>query len=358
MTSVTSAEFGRLPNGEPIRIWTLVDRERDLAVAVCEWGATIQSVRAPDRRGRVDEIALGFPALAGYINAAYRARNPYFGATIGRFANRIARGRFELEGVVREIPANDGVNALHGGPRGFDQRRWDADGLPDGVCMHLLSPDGEEGFPGALDVEVRFRLADGALTIEYEATTDHRTVVNLTNHSYWNLAGAGERSATDHLLLVAADSYLPVDETLIPIGTLEPVANSPLDFRRADTVESHLVGPHLQLERAGGIDHTFVLRPGAGAHGMRDAIAVSHPGSGRRLRITTTEPGVQVYTGNFLDGSFAGHGGRRYRWRSGLAFETQHFPDSPNRPAFPSTSLSPGMRFRSSTRYELSAEVE
>ena len=356
MTTVSAAEFGRLPTGEQIRLWTLEDAERDLTIAVSEWGATIQSVRAPDRWGHVAEIALGFPTLEGYLGETYQARTPYFGATIGRFANRIARGRFELDGVVREIPTNEGVNALHGGTRGFDRRLWESDGLPDGVRMHRVSPDDEEGFPGTLDIAVRFRLADGALTIEYEATTDQRTVVNLTNHSYWNLAGAGAQSVTGHLLQVVADSYLPVDETLIPIGTLEPVVNSPFDFRRSSLIEDRLAASHLQLDRAGGIDHTFVLRPGIGVDGGREAVTVTDPGSGRILRVTTTEPGVQVYTGNFLDGAYIGHDGRPYGPRCALVLETQHFPDSPNRPAFPGTVLSPGARFRSWTRYVFSMQ--
>lgn len=341
--------FGTLERGEQVQLWTL--EQGTLSVSISEWGATIQSVRVPDRAGRIDEVALGFPRLEQYLDQKYLASNPYFGSTIGRYANRIAWGQFELDGVRYQIPCNDRRNSLHGGERGFDQRPWKSTPLPDGVKMTRTAADGEEGFPGALEVAVDFRLADGALQIEYSTRTDQKTVVNLTNHTYWNLAGEGDDSATSHVLRVDADSYLPVDEMLIPIGTLEPVAESPFDFRQPSRIEEHLRRAHRQLEWAGGIDHTLVLRPPSEPGMLRTAMTLSDPASGRMLTITTSEPGLQVYTGNFLDGTFCGHSGRPYMYRSGLAFEPQHFPDSPNRPAFPTTELSPGKRFHSITRY-------
>ena len=238
--------FGTLERGEQVQLWTL--EQGTLSVSISEWGATIQSVRVPDRAGRIDEVALGFPRLEQYLDQKYLASNPYFGSTIGRYANRIAWGQFELDGVRYQIPCNDRRNSLHGGERGFDQRPWKSTPLPDGVKMTRTAADGEEGFPGALEVAVDFRLADGALQIEYSTRTDQKTVVNLTNHTYWNLAGEGDDSATSHVLRVDADSYLPVDEMLIPIGTLEPVAESPFDFRQPSRIEEHLRRAHRQLE--------------------------------------------------------------------------------------------------------------
>jgi aldose 1-epimerase len=353
-TKVDSTLAGLTPDGKEVARWTLESPEHGVTVSVLEWGATLQSVRVPDRDGEAAEITLGLPTLQDFFSSAYLARNPFLGATIGRYANRIARGEFELDGFHHQLSRNERGNALHGGALGFAQRLWGSTELPDGVRLSRLSADGEEGFPGNLEVAVEFRLIDAELHVDYQASTDRRTVINLTNHAYWNLAGdAAVGSAMRHVLQVEADSYLPIDDELIPIGTLEPVRHSPFDFRHPRQVGASLNDTHLQLERADGIDHTFVLRPTQ--RKLRQAMTVCDPTSGRTLSIATTEPGLQVYTGNQLDGSLSGHGGRAYERRSGLAFEPQHFPDSPNNRGFPSTVLAPGRLFRSTTRYTFGA---
>ncbi|MEN2739615.1 aldose epimerase family protein [Microbacterium sp. X-17] len=349
-STVTARPFGETPDGRLVRLWTMHDADRGVTVSVMEWGACIQSVRAPDRSGVSSEIALGFPRLADYLRDEYRRHNPYFGATIGRYANRIAQSRFSLDGVEYRPQANEGPHLLHGGAEGFDGRLWSATPLDDGVRLEYTSPAGEGGFPGTVRVTVEFTLIDGDLTLETRAESDARTVLNPTNHSYWNLAGDEAESAAGHLLRIDADSYLPVDDQLIPIGTLEPVAGSPFDFRQLGPLDERLGQNHLQLERAGGIDHSYVLRPPQDAERLRPAVTIQHPGSGRTLKFATSEPAVQLYSGNALDGRFLGHGGRAYGRRSGIAVEPQHFPDSPNRPAFPSTVLGVGKRFTSSTR--------
>lgn len=349
-TRVASRIVGTLPDGRDVVQWTIEAPSLGIAVAVLEWGATIQSVRTPDRDGRLDEIVLGFPDLDGYLDPVYRARNPYFGSTIGRYANRIAGGAFTLDGVDHSIERNEGTSALHGGRHGFDQHLWQSTELPDGVRMSRLSPHGEQGFPGTLDVAVEFRLTDGVLHVEYQASTDRRTVINLTNHTYWNLGGPSSSSVMGHLLQVAADSYIPIDDDLVPIGTVEPVHQSPFDFRSACRVGDRVDSDHLQLVRAGGIDHTFVVRPNG--HRLREAARLVEPMTGRSLIVATSEPGVQVYTGNMLDGTFVGHDAARYGRRSAIAVEPQHFPDSPNRASFPSTVLAPGSLFRSASSFE------
>jgi aldose 1-epimerase len=347
---VRHSPFGIAPGGEAVRLWTITDDASGITIAISEWGATIQSVRTPDRNGRSGEIALGFPDHASYVAPEYVAARPYFGATIGRFANRIAGGRFVLDGIEHTIPANEGGNALHGGVRGFDRECWAGVEIDGGVRMSRTSPAGEQGFPGELSVVVEFRLDANTLRIAYEARTDALTVVNLTNHSYWNLDGAGSTTVLDHVLQVESDTYLPIDEHLLPIGTLEPVQGSPFDLRRPTMLRSVLAADHIQLSRAGGLDHSFVLRPPA-AIGGRAAVVLRSPATGRSIAITTTEPAAQIYSGNALDGTLRGHGGRAYGSRSALAIEPQHFPDSPNRRTFPSTALAPGEVFRSWTSY-------
>jgi aldose 1-epimerase len=304
----------------------------------------------PDRDGRPANVVLGFDRLQGYLDHP----DPYFGALIGRYGNRIAEGSFTLDGAEHRLPVNNGANSLHGGETGFDRRLWTATPFDSGLELRLVSPDGDQGYPGTLNVTVRYTLTvENALRIDYLATTDAPTVVNLTNHSYFNLAGEGTGDVYDHLLQLDASQFTPVDAGLIPTGEIAPVAGTPLDFREPVAVGERIRAGHAQLEHAGGYDHNWVLdRP---AEGLTRAARVSEPTTGRVLTVHTTEPGVQFYSGNFLDGTMRGTGGRLYRQGDGLALETQHFPDSPNQPAFPSTVLRPGETYRSTTVYEFTA---
>ncbi|QMU73910.1 galactose mutarotase [Streptacidiphilus sp. P02-A3a] len=348
--------FGTLPDGAPVHRWTL-DDGAGITAAVLTHGATLQALRVPDRDGRPLNVVLGHPTLPGYLR-----RGAFFGATVGRYANRIADGRFRLDGRLRTVPLSDRPrrNALHGGTHGFDTRMWQAEPVPvpapgpgaargaSGVELTLVSPDGDQGFPGALRVSVRYLLTPGRLSIEYRATADAPTVVNLTNHSYFNLAGEGAATVLDHELTLAATHYLPVDRQLQPLGGPEPVHGTPFDF-----TEPHLLGARIraadpQLRVAGGYDHCWCLDGGVTA-GPRPVAKLRHPASGRQLTLSTTEPGLQLYTGNSLDGSLTGPAGRPYGPHAGIALETQHYPDSPNRPHFPSTELRPGQEYRSTT---------
>ena len=317
---------------------------RGMEVALITYGGALTEIVVPDGAGRFANVLLGCRDLRHY-----ETKSPYFGALVGRFGNRIAGGKFTLDGVDFSIPANNGPNALHGGPDNFSHRVWDLVEADAGVAhLRLLSPDGDQGFPGRLTVDVIYTLGeDDTLRIDYRATVaDRPTVINLTNHSYFNLAGDGAGSALDHQVTIAAAGYLPTDAGQIPDGTVAPVAGTAFDFRAPQRVGARIRDDDPQLEAAGGYDHCYVLdRPGLGAvaAGMRD------PASGRTLAIETTEPGMQFYAGNKLDGTIAGPAGRLYRQSDGLAFETQHFPDSPNRPEFPSTRLAPGETFASTT---------
>ena len=343
-------EFGTLPDGRPVHRWTLSD-ETGLTARVLTYGAILQSLHVPDSLGHPGNIALGYDTLDGYL-----ARIPFFGATIGRFGNRIAGGRFTLDGQEHRVPLSDPPrsNALHGGPEGFDTRLWDAEPIPDGVELTLVSPDGDQGFPGTLHVALRYTLTGGALRVDYRATTDAATVVNLTNHTYLNLAGEGVSTVLDHELTLAAGAYLPVDEQLLPLGHPAPVAGTPFDFTTARRLGERIAESHEQLRLADGYDHCWVLDGGRTTDPRRVAELVHTP-SGRTLTLLTTEPGVQVYTGNGLDGTLTGPSGRPYGRHAGVALETQHFPDSPNRPHFPTTELRPGAEYRSSTVYSFSA---
>jgi aldose 1-epimerase len=311
-------------------------------------GATITSLRAPDRDGRRDDIVLGHDALDGYLSAS-----PYFGAVVGRYANRIAFGRFTLDGVAHRLAANDGEHHLHGGVRGFDKVLWDAEPFEEGggVGVHFSyeSGDGEEGYPGALSARVTYRLTSAdELECEYRASTTRATPVNLTQHSYWNLSGARSGTILDHELMIRADAFTPVDVGLIPTGEQRTVAATAFDFREPRRVGARIDDDEEQLHRAGGYDHNFVLRRSETRE--RHAAARLHdPLTGRTLVVSTTEPGLQFYSGNFLDGTIRGKEGRRYARRGGLCLETQHFPDSPNQPGFPSSILRPGAAYESST---------
>ncbi|MEU0087184.1 aldose epimerase family protein [Streptomyces sp. NPDC006274] len=338
--------FGTLADGTPVDRWTVAAGGTRLRVL--SYGGIVQALEIPDRRGRPANVSLGFADLAGYV-----AKSPYFGALIGRYGNRIADARFTLDGTTYRLPANDGPNSLHGGDQGFDKRVWDVEpyrkGAGVGLTLRRVSPDGEMGYPGALTVRVDYVLTPrGDFRIDYEATTDRPTVVNLTNHTYFNLAGEGSGAVHDHRLRIDASRYTPVDATLIPTGERAPVSRTPFDFRHAKRIGDDLREGHEQILLGQGYDHNFVLDKGATAT-PEQVITVADPASGRVMRIATTEPGVQFYSGNFLDGTLKGTSGRVYRQGDGFCLETQHFPDSPNRPGFPSTVLRPGQTYRSST---------
>lgn len=336
---VIKGPFGSLPGGTAVEIYTLTNKN-GLKARLMTYGAILVSLDVPDRSGRLGDIVLGYDALDGYIKS-----NPYFGAIVGRYGNRIAKGRFTLGGVTYKLAANNGENHLHGGLKGFDKVVWDAeprmeeDGV--GVKFTYLSKDGEEGYPGSLEVMVHYVLTnDDELRIAYEATIDKPTPVNLTHHSYFNLAG-GARDILGHELMLAADRFTPVDKGLIPTGELAPVKGTPMDFTTPMTIGSRIA----KVE--GGYDHNYVLNKPDVAMGLAARLADSV--SGRIMEIYTTEPGIQFYSGNFLDGTITGKGGRVYKKHFGLCLETQHFPDSPNHPNFPSTILLPGRVLKSLT---------
>jgi len=341
---VTRAAFGKLADGTAVEAFTLRNAH-GIEVRAITYGAIIVSLRVPDRAGKLGDIVLGHDDLAGYVD-----KPAYFGAVVGRYGNRIAKGRFTLDGKTYTLATNNGPNHLHGGVRGFDKVVWKADPPAAGtasVTFRYTSADGEEGYPGTLKASVTYTLSDkDELTFEYSATTDKATPINLTQHSYFNLGTPGH-DILGHELTLEADRYTPVDATLIPTGQLAPVSGTPFDFRKPTAIGARIGQDDEQLKRGGGYDHNFVLS-GAGA-GLRRAVRLTDPGSGRTMEILTTEPGVQFYTGNFLDGTIKGKGGVVYKYRSGLCLETQHFPDSPNQPSFPSTILRPGKEYHSKT---------
>ncbi|MEU4693686.1 aldose epimerase family protein [Actinoplanes sp. NPDC023714] len=322
-----------------------------LRVRVLSYGGIVQSIEVPDRDGVLANVALGFADAQGYADHP----GPYFGAIIGRYGNRIAKGRFTLDGASYSVPLNNGPNSLHGGLSGFDRKIWDARAVDGGVVLTLVSPDGDEGFPGELSVTVTYTLTDDdELRIDYEAVTDAPTVVNLTNHSYFNLTGVGSGSDVyGHLMQIHADGFLEVDAGLIPSGEILPVEGTALDFRSPVAIGARIRSDEAQLLLGGGYDHNWVL----GGEGLREVARVVEPVSGRTLTVLTTEPGMQFYSGNFLDGTFAGSGGLAYRQGDGFALETQHFPDAPNHPSFPSTVLRPGETYRSTTIYRFGVEA-
>lgn len=345
-------KYGVTKNGETIHEITL-NNAAGMEVKCITLGGILTSIRAPDRQGRFANVALGFDSLA-----QYEAEHPYFGAITGRYANRIGGGRFTLDGVEYQLFKNDGGNSLHGGEIGFDKRVWHASELDGGVELAYRSADGEEGYRGNLDVTVRYSLDEGnRLRIDYEAETDAPTALNLTNHSYFNLLGEGEGTIYDHLLTLNADAYTPTDASQIPTGEIAAVAGTPFDFRRAKAIGSGQRSAHPQILAAQGYDHNFVLNRTELSDGeLGLAARVYEPLSGRVMEVWTTEPGLQFYAGNFLDATLVGASGRLYRQSDGLALETQHFPDSPNKSQFPSTVLRPGERFESTTIYRFSTD--
>jgi aldose 1-epimerase len=345
-TSVTKQPFGKTSDGAAVDLYTLADGK--VEARIMNYGGIIVSLRAPDRDGKLDDVVLGYDSFDGY-----RTNPAYFGAIIGRYANRIAHGSFQLDGKTYSIPKNNGDNTLHGGIRGFDKKLWTVREIKEGIELTYVSKDGEEGFPGTLTTIVRYTLNNGALRIEYSATTDKDTVLNLTNHSYFDLAGEGQGEVLGHVVKIDAARFTPVDSSLIPTGELKPVQGTPFDFRTTHVIGERIDANDEQLRLGMGYDHNFVLDHPEGQ--LAEAAEVYEPTTGRILRVLTTQPAIQFYTGNHLDGSITGKGGVVYKPRFAFCLETQHFPDSPNHPSFPSTELKPGQKFHSVTVFQFSA---
>lgn len=343
--AVQKQSFGKTADGKAVDIYTLTDGK--IEARIMTYGGIVVSLKTPDKKGAAQDIVLGFDNLDGYLGG----NKAFFGALIGRYANRIAHGKFELDGKTYQVPKNDGENSLHGGTRGFDKVVWSGKEIPNGVELTYVSPDGDQGYPGKLTATVRYTLHNGALRIEYTATTDKDTVVNLTNHSYFNLKGQGNGDILDHQLKINASRYTPVDATLIPTGELASVQGTPFDFRKTTAIGARINDKHEQLERGHGYDHNWVLDSSGK---LVEAAEVYEPSTGRVLQVWTDQPGVQFYSGNFLDGTIKGKGGVAYPHRSGMCLETQHFPDSPNHPKFPSTELKPGQRYHTVTEFRFS----
>jgi aldose 1-epimerase len=342
--------FGKTDRGEAVSVYTLKNAH-GITLRVMDYGGIIVSLEVPDRHGHLDDVVLGYDSLAGYLRSS-----PYFGALIGRYGNRIAHGRFTLDGKTYTLAQNNGPNHLHGGVKGFDKVVWAVTPFehPDsvGLVLRYTSPDGEEGYPGTLRTTVTYTLTNAnELIFDYAATTDRATPVNLTQHSYFNLAGDGKGDILGHVVTLNADRFTPVDSTLIPTGELKSVAGTPFDFRTPTPIGARIDQDDMQLRYGPGYDHNFVLNKSGDAHDPTFAARVYEPGSGRVMEISTTEPGLQFYSGNFLDGTLHGKKGVVYQRRSGFAMETQHFPDSPNKPTFPSTTLRPGESYHSRTIY-------
>jgi len=352
--TIRKQSFGKTASGEQVDLYSLTNK-KGMGVSITNFGATVVALRVPDRAGKAADVVLGYDTLEGYENG-----KSYFGATVGRYANRIGGGKFSIDGKEYTLPKNDGNNTLHGGIVGFNKKIWKARELPanDAAVLELsyLSPDGEERFSGNLSVKVVFTLPANRneLKIDYTATTDKDTVLNLSNHSYFNLAGEGVGNILDQVLTLHAKQFTPVDKTLIPTGELRDVAGTPLDFNRATAIGKRINEDYEQLVFGKGYDHNWVLASGGGK-GLSIAAEAYEPKSGRMLEVLTTEPGVQFYSGNFLDGS-TGKGGKAYPRRSAFCLETQHFPDSPNHPNFPSTLLKPNAIFQSHTVFRFSAK--
>ena len=343
MTDIDRAPYGTTADGQAVEVFTLTGAT-GVRARVINFGAILAGLDAPDRDGRAVDVTLGYDTLAGW-----EADASYLGATVGRYANRIGGARFTLDGRDCALAANDGANSLHGGAVGFNKRVWSARPVEDGVKLTYLSPDGEEGYPGNLSVTVTYTLSEaGELRIDYTAATDRPTVCNLTNHAYWNLSGPVAGSVLDHVLTLGANQYTPVDDTLIPTGELRDVAGGPLDF----------TSPHALGERIGqvpgGYDHNFVVR--RDGEGCVLAARVVDPATGRVMEVHTTEPGIQLYTGNFLDGSITGKAGLAYAPHGGFCLEAQKYPDTPNQPAFPPATLRPGETYRQTTVHKFSTE--
>ena len=347
--------FGKTGDGRPVDLFTLTN-PNGMEVRAMTYGGIIVSIRVPDKNGKIADVVLGHEKLEGYL-----PNPPYLGAIVGRYANRIAKGAFTLDGAKYTLPKNDGPNTLHGGLSGFNQKVWEgrefknAKGV--GVAFTYLSKDGEEGFPGNLKTKVSYTLTnENQLILDYEATTDKATPLNLSQHSYFNLAGEGNDDILNHVIMLNADRFTPVDKTLIPTGELRPVQGTPLDFNHPTAIGARIDDPYEQLALGHGYDHNFVLNRADKDGGLTLAARVHEPTSGRVLEVSTTEPAVQFYSGNFLDGTIVGKNGHVYKRRYGFCLETQHYPDSPNHSDFPSTILKPGETLHSETIFKFSTE--
>jgi len=350
-TNVTKQPFGKMPDGSAVDVYTL--SEGPVEAKIITFGGIVESLKVPDKAGKSDDVVLGFDSLDDYVKISNAPEgNPFFGAIIGRYANRIAKGKFTLDGKEYSVPINNPPNSLHGGPHGFNNVVWKGKEIPNGVELTYLSKDGEAGYPGNLTATVRYTLEHSALRVDYSATTDKDTVVNLTNHSYFNLAGQGHGDILNNMLTLHASLFTPVDSTLIPTGELRSVVNTPFDFTKSTRVGDRIDADDEQIRFGKGYDHNWVLDSSSGK--LIEAAEVYEPTTGRVLRVSTTQPGIQFYTGNFLDGTLKGKGGATYVRRGALCLETQHFPDSPNHPKFPSTELKPGQRYHTVTVFSFS----
>jgi len=350
--SISKAAFGKTTEGTPVDLYTLVNAN-GMKATITNYGAILVSLETPDRDGKMADVTLGYETVKEYI-----AETPYFGAIVGRYGNRIAKGKFSLDGKQYTLATNNDENHLHGGVKGFDKVVWQAKAIladkGPGLVLNYVSPDGEEGYPGNLSVTITYLLTDdNELRIHYEATTDKPTVCNITHHSYFNLAGQGNGDILGHELMIAANRFTPVDKTLIPTGELRPVKGTPMDFTKPTAIGDRVNAKDEQIEFGGGYDHNWVLDNADGS--MAVAARVYEPTSGRVMEVLTVEPGLQFYCGNFLDGTLTGKGGKVYKHRYGFCLETQHFPDSPNHPDFPTTTLRPGEKYCTTTVYKFSA---
>ena len=351
---VSQAPFGSTPDGKVVELITL-RHPKGTEVRIATYGGTILSLRTADRTGALDDIVLGFDTIEPYFTTS-----PYFGCIIGRYCNRIAKGQFTLDGTTHKLATNNGPNHLHGGVKGWDKVVWTAadtfqDGRGVGVVLRYTSPDGEEGYPGTVTAQVTYTLNDrGELVVDYQATTDKPTILNMTQHSYFNLAGAKSPDILGHQLTINAAEYTPIDATSIPLGPHASVEGTPFDFRTATPIGARINATDPQLKHGVGYDHNYVLQRTGG--GLFEAARIADPATGRTLTISTTEPGIQFYSGNFLDGTITGKGGRVYGHRSGFCLEPQHYPDSPNQPAYPSTVLRPGEQYKSQTVFAFGAQ--
>ncbi len=349
--AITQKSWGTTPDGQAVTLYTLTN-SRGVQAKITNYGGTVTSIRVPDRHGKLGDVVLGYDTPDNYFK---NLNGTYFGALIGRYANRVAKGKFTLDGQTYTLATNNGPNSLHGGKVGFNAVVWAAEPVHAasgvGLSLRYVSKDGEEGYPGTLAAHVVYTLTeDNALRMDYTAVTDKDTVVNLTNHCYFNLNGAGSGTILDTRLMVNADRFTPIDTTSIPLGPLAPVAGTPFDFRRPMPIGLRINQPNTQLKNGAGYDHNFVLN----GSGLRVSARAYAPKSGRVLTEYTTEPGVQLYTANFLNGTNIGHGGKPYARRTAFCLEAQHFPDSPNHPKFPTTTLKPGQVYRQTTIYQFS----
>jgi aldose 1-epimerase len=353
--STVKKSFGKTPDGQPVDLYVLTNKS-GAEVSITNYGGAVVSIKVLDRNGKMADVVLGYDTAEGYVND-----KSHFGGIIGRYGNRIAHAQYVLDGKTYTLAKNNGENSLHGGVKGFDKAQWKAKILSvngaQSLKLSYRSKDGEEGFPGNLKVTVIYTWTDAnALQIEYSATTDKKTVVNLTNHSYFNLAGQGSGDILGHVLMIQADKFTPVDAALIPTGELRDVAGTPFDFRKPTAIGARIDQDDEQLKLGSGYDHNFVIRPVGELGPSFSAARVVEPSTGRVLEVWTTEPGIQFYTGNFLDSKVTGKGGATYPKRSAFCLETQHYPDSPNKPAFPAVVLGPGALYHTITKYKFSVE--